>query len=73
MKQIEKFSENRNYTAVNIGNQNELSGYSFIYPKMGQEVTGKVFVKEATKATGTEISFTTLPPPNRITLFPFSQ
>jgi mannose-6-phosphate isomerase-like protein (cupin superfamily) len=62
MKQIEAISENKNYTAINIGSLNELNAYSFIHPKTGQEVTGKVFVKEATKATGTEISFTTIPP-----------
>ncbi len=71
MKQIEKISENKNYTAVNIGNLNELREYSFIHPKTGQEVTGKVFVKEATKATGTEISFTTLPPRTELPYFHF--
>ncbi len=71
MKQIEKISENKNYTAVNIGNLNELSEYSFIHPKTGLEVTGKVFVKEAMKASGTEISFTTLPPRTELPYFHF--
>jgi mannose-6-phosphate isomerase-like protein (cupin superfamily) len=71
MKQIEKISENKNHTAVNVGKLDDLTGYSFIHPKTGLEVTGKVFVKEATKATGTEISFTTLPPRTELPYFHF--
>ena len=69
MKQIQKISENDNYTAVNIGSLSELQEYSFIHPKNGQTVTGKVFVKEATKSTGTEISFTTIPPHSELGYF----
>jgi mannose-6-phosphate isomerase-like protein (cupin superfamily) len=71
MKQIEKISENRNCTAVSVGSLDELTDYSFIHPKNGQEVRGKVFVKEATKATGTEISFTVLPPKSELPYFHF--
>jgi mannose-6-phosphate isomerase-like protein (cupin superfamily) len=69
MKQIKNISENKNYTAVSIGSLDELSNYTFIHPKTGQEVRGKVFVKEATKATGTEISFTALPPHTELPYF----
>jgi mannose-6-phosphate isomerase-like protein (cupin superfamily) len=69
MKQIEKISENKNYTATNVGSLDELMNYSFIHPKTKQEVRGKVFVKEATKATGTEISFTALPPKTELPYF----
>lgn len=61
MKQIEKISENKNYTAVNVGSLHKLQDYSFIHPKSGQPVSGKVFLKEDTRSTGTEISFTTIP------------
>jgi mannose-6-phosphate isomerase-like protein (cupin superfamily) len=71
MKQIEKISENKNYTAVNIGKIDELPDYSFIHPKTKQEVTGKVFVKKDTCSTGTEISFTTLPPRTELPYFHF--
>jgi len=69
MKQIEKISENNNYTAVNIGCLDELANYSLTHPKTGQEITGKVFLKTPTKATGTEISFTTLPPKTALSYF----
>jgi mannose-6-phosphate isomerase-like protein (cupin superfamily) len=69
MKQTEKISENKNHTAINAGSLDKLSDYSFIHPKNGQEVRGKVFVREATKATGTEISFTTLPPQSELPYF----
>ena len=71
MKKIEKISENNNYTAVNIGCLDELINYSFLHPKTGQEVNGKLFLKEQTKATGTEISFTVLPPKTELSYFHF--
>lgn len=69
MKQIETISENKNYAAINIGRFDDLSDYSFIHPKNGQTVTGKVFLKEPTKSTGTEISFSTIPPNKEIGYF----
>lgn len=71
MKKIELISENANHTAVNVGNLEELKDYSFIHPKTKQEVTGKVFVNKATGSTGTEISFTTIPPRTELSYFHF--
>jgi len=62
MKQIEKLSENENYTAVNLGGLDELMDYSLIHPVRKHLIEGKVFLKDATQATGTEISFNMLPP-----------
>jgi len=62
MKQIQKLAEDINYTAINLGNLNDLMEYSLIHPVNKQEIEGKVFLKDATKATGTEISFNSLPP-----------
>ncbi|MDR2956026.1 MAG: cupin domain-containing protein [Prevotella sp.] len=62
MKVIEKIAENENYTAVNIGTMDKLTEHSIIHPKSKQEITGKVFVKDATKSTGTEISMQVLAP-----------
>jgi hypothetical protein len=73
MKQIEKISESKNCTAINTGSLDDLTDYSFIHPQNGQEVRGKVFVKEATKATGTEISFTVLPRRSELSYFHFRQ
>jgi mannose-6-phosphate isomerase-like protein (cupin superfamily) len=62
MKEIEKLVEDKNYTAINLGNLDNLMEYSLIHPVNKQETEGKVFLKDATKATGTEISFNSLPP-----------
>lgn len=62
MKQIKELSKNTNYNAVNLGNLNELMNYSLIHPVNKQEIEGKVFLKDATQATGSQISFNSLPP-----------
>lgn len=62
MKQIEKLSESGNYTAVNLGKLDELMEFSLIHPVRKHLIEGKVFLKDATQATGTEISFNMLPP-----------
>jgi mannose-6-phosphate isomerase-like protein (cupin superfamily) len=69
MKQIERISENKNYTAVNIGNLEDIKPYSLIHAKTGKEVKGKLFVKRPTNATGTEISFTTISPKSKLGFF----
>jgi len=62
MKQIEKLSENTHYSAVDLGNLNDLADYSLIHPVSKRLIEGKVFLKDVTKAKGTEISFNSLPP-----------
>ena len=62
MKQIKELSDNTNYTAVNLGDLNKLMDYTLIHPVNKQLIEGKVFLKDATKASGSEISFNSLPP-----------
>ncbi len=62
MKQIEKLSGNGHFIAINLGNLDELMNYSLIHPVNKSLIEGKVFLKEATHATGTEISFNSLAP-----------
>jgi mannose-6-phosphate isomerase-like protein (cupin superfamily) len=62
MKPIEKLSENINYSAVNLGTLDDLKDYSLIHPVSKRLIEGKVFLKDSTKSTGTEISFNSLPP-----------
>lgn len=69
MKQPEKISENKNYTAINIGSLEDIMSYALIHAKTGKEVKGKVFLKEPTNATGTEISFTVIPPESELGYF----
>ncbi len=69
MKQIEAISENKNYIAVNIGDLDDVKSYSLIHPKSGREINGKLFLKEPTQATGTEISYTVIPPKSELGYF----
>ncbi len=69
MKKIEKISADRNYTSVNIGNIDDIKNYSMIHPNLGTEIKGKVFLKEQTGATGTEISFNSIPPHSELGYF----
>jgi len=62
MKEIEKISENTYYSAVDLGKLNNLKDYSLVHPVSKRILEGKVFLKDATKSTGTEISFNSLPP-----------
>lgn len=62
MKQIQELSENINYTAIDLGNLDKLMEYSLIHPVNKQEIEGKVFLKDATNASGSEISFNSLLP-----------
>lgn len=62
MKQIERISESLNYTAVNLGALSAVREYSLIHPVNKREIEGKVFLKDATQSTGTEISFNYLLP-----------
>ncbi len=62
MKDIKKLSKSNNYSAVNLGSLNDLMEYSLIHPVNKKLIEGKVFLKDATDATGTQISFNSLPP-----------
>ena len=62
MNKIEKLSENVHYRAINLGLLDELKDYSLVHPVNKRLIEGKVFLKDATEATGTEISFNSLPP-----------
>ena len=62
MKKIEELSKNTHYSAIDLGNLNDLMDYTLIHPVNKNLLEGKVFLKDATKATGTEISFNSLPP-----------
>lgn len=66
---MKKIAENKNYTAIDIGNLDEINSCSLIHPKTGKKVQGKLFIKEPTQATGTEISFTSLPPKSELGYF----
>lgn len=69
MKKVEKIAENQNYTAVNVGSWEDIKDHSLIHARLGTEIKGKVFVKDPTRASGTEISFTSLPPKSELGYF----
>lgn len=62
MKTVKEIVKDKNYTAIDLGNLDELMEYSLIHKINKQKIEGKVFIKDATDATGTEISFNTLAP-----------
>ncbi|MCT7585454.1 cupin domain-containing protein [Aliarcobacter butzleri] len=62
MKIVKETVKDKNYTAIDLGNLDELMEYSLIHKINKQKIEGKVFIKDATDATGTEISFNSLAP-----------
>lgn len=69
MKETKKIAEGKHYTAVDIGDPADIGQYSLIHAKSGQEIRGKLFLKGATGATGTEISVTAIPPGSELGYF----
>jgi Mannose-6-phosphate isomerase len=69
MKTIGKIAQNKNFAAIDLGNLEEILQYTLIHPVSKREIEGKVFVKDATGATGTEISFNMLPPHTEVSYF----
>jgi len=69
MKKTEKISEGATYTAIDLGPLNGWLDYSLIHPTSKREIEGKVFLKEPTKSTGTEISFNSIAPHTEVPYF----
>lgn len=69
MKKVELITEGKGYTAVDMGSLDKMGEYSIVHPKLKTEISGKLFLKDVTEATGTEISFNTLPPKTEIPYF----
>ncbi|WP_294966532.1 cupin domain-containing protein [Sulfurimonas sp.] len=62
MKQIKDLSQGTNHTAIDLDNLEKLMQYSLLHPVNKKEIEGKVFLKDAIKSTGSEISFNSLAP-----------
>lgn len=69
MNKIKQISENKHYTAINVGGIDQLMEHSLIHPVNRQVIKGRVFLKQATHATGTEISINMLPPGTELSYF----
>jgi mannose-6-phosphate isomerase-like protein (cupin superfamily) len=69
MKEIQKLAESKHHTAVDLGSMDDLFDYSLIHPVSKRVIEGKVFLKEATKSSGTEISFNSIPPRTEVPYF----
>lgn len=69
MRKVELITKGEGYTAVNIGSLDNLVEYSLVHPKSGVEIVGKLFLKDVTESTGTEISFNTIPPKTEVPYF----
>ena len=73
MSKVSQISKNKNYTAVNIGRLNQIADHTLVHPVNKQLVVGKVFLKDITEATGSEISFNTLSPKTELSYFHFHE
>lgn len=69
MKNIQQTTKGEGYVAIDIGSLDKVGEYSIIHPKLKTEISGKLFLKDVTEATGTEISFNTLPPHTEVPYF----
>ena len=69
MVNIKQISDNKNYTDVSVGRLDHLAEHKLVHPISKQIIEGKAFLKEATRATGTEISFNALPPTTELSYF----
>lgn len=69
MKKVELIAKGEGYTAVNIGSLELIGEYSLIHPKSKAEIFGKLFLKDVTDASGTEISFNTIPAKTEVPYF----
>lgn len=69
MKNIGIISESESHSAINIGSLNTLTEHSIIHPKTKKKIKGKLFIKDLTKSTGSELSFSILPPKTELPYF----
>lgn len=60
MKTVETIKTGKNFTAVSVGKLNEIKDY--VLPMGDIEIPGKVFVGQALRTTGSELSFQVLVP-----------
>lgn len=67
-KNITKLAEGGHFTAVDLGKFQDIKDYIIPLPS-GEELKGKVFVKEEMGATGTELSFKFLSPGEALPFF----
>jgi mannose-6-phosphate isomerase-like protein (cupin superfamily) len=62
MKNAKIISLGKNHSAIDLGPFDNLMDYSYLHPKLNNEIKGKYFIGEILETTGAEISFQTLPP-----------
>jgi hypothetical protein len=61
MEKLEVLSEGANYSAIDIGEFDNLMDYSYLHTKLNQEVNGKIFIDKTLKTTDAKVSFQILP------------
>ncbi len=61
--------EGQNFTVAHIGKWTYLDKYIFKHPKLPGAFTGKLFLKNELKLTGTEVSLNKLPPGAQIPFY----
>jgi mannose-6-phosphate isomerase-like protein (cupin superfamily) len=66
MEEPKKIDQGSNFSAIDLGDFDSLTNYTFLHPKLYSEIDGKVFIGELIRSTGSEISFQVMPPDNGI-------
>ncbi|KAH0792297.1 cupin domain-containing protein [Histomonas meleagridis] len=64
---LKTISEGSNYTAINVGPASEIEKY--VFTGLAQPIPGKVFLQQALHATGSEISYTSIPAGVQLSFF----
>ncbi|KAH0803217.1 cupin domain-containing protein [Histomonas meleagridis] len=60
-------SEGSNYSAINVGPASEIEKY--VLEAHGEKIQGKVFIQQPLHLTGSEISYTSIPPGVQLPFF----
>lgn len=69
MKETELITKGEGYCAIDMGPLDAIGEYSVFHPKLQTGIPGKLFLKDVTGSTGTEISFNTLAPVTEVPYF----
>ncbi|KAH0785843.1 cupin domain-containing protein [Histomonas meleagridis] len=64
---VKTISEGKNYTAINVGPASSIDQY--VLKLEGKEIPGKVFIQNELHLTGSEISYTSIPPGAQLPFF----
>ncbi|MDC1106685.1 cupin domain-containing protein [Prolixibacteraceae bacterium] len=69
MGNTKKVTTGKHYQVINVGKTEEIKNHTLIHPKLGIEIKGKIFLNQDIELTGSEISFSSIPPKSELPYF----